>query len=65
MFSVKEPLINLNTSHVKVKLNPTSWLAILNLYLNTSHVKVKLKLKKVLKKYMFYLNTSHVKVKRN
>ena len=36
-------IYNLNTSHVKVKLNLFLLYLLLNLHLNTSHVKVKLK----------------------
>ena len=42
MYLKKElKMINLNTSHVKVKRFNNNFLILINIYLNTSHVKVK------------------------
>ena len=55
--------INLNTSHVKVKLESEYFNYKNGCNLNTSHVKVKRMLSISFVVLLFNLNTSHVKVK--
>ncbi len=56
-------ILNLNTSHVKVKLFSQFFINTSKNYLNTSHVKVKLTESCSCFVAFNYLNTSHVKVK--
>ena len=56
-------MTNLNTSHVKVKLEYVRILKNGVYNLNTSHVKVKLQIITEIMPYINNLNTSHVKVK--
>ena len=57
------PMVDLNTSHVKVKHGKTNKKGDKQKYLNTSHVKVKLLERLLNIPFILYLNTSHVKVK--